>query len=126
MSGPVDGLTAFATRRAGLILLFVTVVTLGALVQIVDPSSGALRLIVDPSIDSMLPEDDAGRRYYDHVRQLFGSDETVLVALVSDDIFTASNLERIARMTRRIEALDGVHHVVSLATALNLRADLRQ
>jgi hydrophobe/amphiphile efflux-3 (HAE3) family protein len=122
MSGPVDRLTAFVTRRAGLVLLLVAAVTLGALAQIVDPSSGSLRLIVDPSIDSMLPEDDAERRYYDHVRRLFGSDETVLVALAADDIFTAPNLERIKRMTQRIEALDGVHHVVSLATALNLRA----
>jgi hydrophobe/amphiphile efflux-3 (HAE3) family protein len=123
MGGSVDALIAFATRRAGLLLVLVAVLTLGAVTQIVDPLSGDLRLIVDPSIDSMLPEDDAGRRYYDHVRQLFGSDETVLVALVSDDIFTASNLERIERMTRRIEALSGVHHVVSLATAVNLRAE---
>jgi len=115
-------LATVTKRRPGLALLLVAAITLVAVTRIADPLTGSLRLVIDPSVDSMLPEDDAAKRYYDRVRRLFGSDETVLVALVSEDIFSEANLERLQRMTRRIDSLSGVHHVVSLATALNLRA----
>jgi len=122
MGARTDALIALVTRRPGWVLFLVAVVTLAAGSRIVDPFSGEFRITVDPAIDSMLPEEDEGRKYYDHVRRLFGSDETVLVALASDDIFSQENLERLQRMTRRIAGLAGVHHVVSLATALNLKA----
>ena len=95
-------------------------VTLLALTGIVDPSSGELRLVIDPSTNRLFPKDDPDREFYEFVRKLFGSDETMLVALSGDDIFTTDQLNRVKRMTERIEALPEVHHVVSLTTALNL------
>ena len=117
----MEAFSAFVTNRAGSILFGILVLTLGALSQIVDFETRELRLEIDPSIESMLPEEDEGRQFYDYIRRLFGSDETVLVALVDDDIFSTANLLRVQRMTRRLEKTDGVHHVVSLANALTLR-----
>ena len=110
------------TRRAGWVLGAVLALTLLAASQIVDFRTGALRLTVDPSVDDMLPEGDEGRRFYDYVRRLFGSDETLVVALAAGDVFTEANLRRIQRLTRRLQEIDGVHHVVSLANALNIRS----
>ncbi|MFQ5698525.1 MAG: MMPL family transporter [Myxococcota bacterium] len=89
---------------------------------IVDLSTGEWHLEVDPSQSRLLPEDDPARLYYQRVRRIFGSDESLVVALAAADVFTRENLERVVRLTRRIEALEGVHHVVSLANALDIRS----
>jgi hydrophobe/amphiphile efflux-3 (HAE3) family protein len=122
MALSIEAISHFATRRAGWLLALVAAITIAGAAQIVDPASGRIRLAVDPSIDAMLPEDDADREYYEHIRLLFGNDETVLVALITDDIFSRENLDRVVRMTKRIEALVAVHHVESLATALDVRS----
>lgn len=103
-----------------LILLGTLALLVGAGVQIVDPRTGAARLTLDASVNRILPEDDPDKLFYDLHRRLFGSDETLLVALAADDLFTRPRLEAIVRMTHRIEAVEGVHHVVSLANALNI------
>jgi hypothetical protein len=101
----------------GLIVL----ATLLAVSQIVDLSSGRLRIRIDPSTNRLLPEDSEDKRFYDFVRRLFGSDETMLVALSHERLFTPGILERVQQMTERFEALPEVHHVVSLTNALNIR-----
>jgi hydrophobe/amphiphile efflux-3 (HAE3) family protein len=118
----VQRLAGIVTRHAAWVLAAVAAVTLLAASRIVDFRTGALLLGVDPSVDDMLPQGDEGRLYYDHVRRLFGSDETLVVALADDDVFTAENLRRIQELTRRLQELEGVHHVVSLANALNIRS----
>jgi hydrophobe/amphiphile efflux-3 (HAE3) family protein len=119
----VNRLASFVTRRAGWVLAVVGAITALAAAQIVDVRTGELRIAFDPSTNALLPKGDEGRRFYDYVRRLFGSDETILVALVDDDVFTAENLRNLQRMGERIQAIDGVHHVVSLSNALNIRAE---
>ena len=114
----MDRLFRVVTERPGAVIAAVAALTLLAFSQIVDFRSGEIRLFVDPSVDSMLPRDDDDRRFYDRARLIFGSDETVMVGLVADDVFTPPRLLAIQRMTTRIESLEGVHHVVSLANAL--------
>jgi predicted RND superfamily exporter protein len=99
----VFGMTAFLTSK------------------LVDFDTGEVRLRLDPSINRLLPDDDEDRAFYEQARLTFGSDETILVTLVADDVFTTDILERVVRMTDRIQILEGVHHVVSLSTALNMR-----
>jgi predicted RND superfamily exporter protein len=118
----IDAISHFATRRAGWLLALVVAITAAGAAQIFDPVTRQVRLTVDPSIDAMLPEHDAGRKYYEHIRRLFGNDETVLIALMTNDVFSRESLDRVVRMTDRVEALKAVHHVVSLATALDVRS----
>ena len=61
----------------------------------------------------LLPEGDASRTFYDRIRRLFGSDETLLIALVSDDVFSTDTLRQIDRLTHRLAQVDGVHHAES-------------
>ena len=93
----IDAISHFATRRAGWLLALVLAITAAGAAQIFDPVTHQLRLTVDPSIDAMLPEDDADRKYYEHIRRLFGSDETVLIALMTDDVFSRESLDRVVR-----------------------------
>jgi predicted RND superfamily exporter protein len=115
-------LLGFVTGRAGSVLVLVLLLTLAAATRIVDVRTGELRIDFDPSTNALLPQEDEGRAFYDRVRRIFGNDETILVALVDDDVFTAANLRSSARISERIAELDGVHHVTSLANALNIRS----
>ncbi len=78
-------------------------------------------LVVDGSQESLLPEGDEGRAFYDYVRKAFGSDESMVVAVSTDDIFTHDSLALIQRIVSKIEKLDGVHHVVAITNAPNVR-----
>jgi len=95
--------------------------TVAAASQLVDFRTGRPLLRIDASADRLLPEGDETRAFYDRVRRLFGSDELLLVALVTDDVFNAETLLHIASLTRAIEAVEGVHHVLSLTNAVNVR-----
>lgn len=91
--------------------------------RIVDLRTGVPRLVLDASIDSMLPVHDEGRLFYNRVRRTFGSDETLLLAIHrKSGIFDATTLAGIQRATEAIELIDGVHHVVSLSNAPVMRA----
>lgn len=115
-------LVAFITGRPGWVLLGIVALVVLSSSRIVDFQTLEPRLAFDPSANGLLPEDDEQRDYYDRIRRLFGSDETLLLALVSDDVFTEDVLRRVKRITERVEELEGVHHVLSLSNALNIRA----
>jgi predicted RND superfamily exporter protein len=111
------------TRYPAWVLAAVALVTVLAAARIVDLRTGEIRVGFDPSTNALLPEADEEREFYDHVRRLFGSDETILVALSSDDVFTADVLGRVQRIAERIEEIEAVHHTVSLGTALDIRGE---
>lgn len=95
--------------------------TLLAVAGIVDPRSGRPRLRIDPALDEMLPADDPARRFYDELLERFGSDDQVVLALESDDLFTPEGLATVVRTSEALARLDGVQRVESLATAIRLR-----
>lgn len=99
-------------------IAFVTVVMAAPLV---DLQHRRLRLEIDMSTNRLLPENQAGRQFYDYVRKAFGSDETMVVAIHADDVFTPDVLSRIAHMTDRLERVEGVHHVVAITNVANVR-----
>jgi predicted RND superfamily exporter protein len=99
------------------------VLCLLAAAAIVDPRTREPRLYLDPSLDSLLPAEDAGRLFYQRIKGLFEGGETVLIALGNEDVFETEPLERVRRISERIEELDSVHHVSSLSTALNIRGE---
>jgi predicted RND superfamily exporter protein len=117
----VTGLFTALGRRAGWVLTLASLLALAAAHQIVDLRTGERRIEIDTSFNRMLPSDDPAKKFYDRVRRIFGSDESMVVALVADDVFQPEHLETVVRLTQRISQLDGVHHVVSLANALNIR-----
>ncbi len=111
----------FISAHPWLVLIFTFGLATLASSQVVDFRTGELRLEIDPSPNRFLPAEDEAKIFYDLVRKVFGSDETLLILLGADDVFTHENLERVARITNRIGVVDGVHHVVSITNVLNIR-----
>lgn len=112
---------SWIARHPGWVLLGVLLTSLAALAGIVDPRTGHVRLRVDPALNEMLPDDDAERRFYESLLERFGSDDNLVVTLHGPALFSREGLERVVRLTERLEALPGVQRVDSLATALRLR-----
>ena len=118
----LDRFSGLVSRSTGLILLLTFLVTVLAAMRIVDPVTGEMHLEIDPSANRLLSGNNEARVFYDRVRRMFGSDETLVITLTSDNIFTADNFRRIDRITQRISALGAVHHVASLTNALDIRS----
>ena len=71
-------------RRPFWALLGVLVVTGLALAGLIDPRTGEPRLRVDPSLAQLRSAGDESHEFYEHARKLFGDDETLLLALLTD------------------------------------------
>ena len=110
----------FVTRHPVLVLVALGLATLVALQGLVDLRTGRPRVEVDPAIDRLLPEGDDERRFYDHARELFGSDQFVLLVLETGDAFSAPALERLRAITETVAHVPGVHRVVSLTSASDI------
>ncbi len=103
-------------------LLPVAALCLLALGGLVDPMTGELRLRIDPALNELLPSDDPSRLYYDELVERFGSDDVLVLALEGDDVFRPSSLRRLEAISRELEGLKGVHHVVSVRNVAQLRS----
>jgi predicted RND superfamily exporter protein len=106
-----------------IVVAAVGLLTAFAAAGVVDPGTGALRLRMDASTASLLPDDDRRAEFYASARQRFGDDDGMLVVLASDDLFTRARLAQVVDVTRRIQALPGVHDVLSLSTAVGVSGD---
>lgn len=119
--GIIDKISALVSRHTAFTLLLTLALSALSLTAIVDPVTGQMRLNIDPSANRLFSENQSAKKYYDKTRQMFGSDETLIITVASDDVFTAGSIDTIKRITIRIEALPAVHHVVSLANAVDIR-----
>ncbi len=95
-------------------------ITLAALQGIVDVRTGEFRLRIDPALDRLLPEGDDERRFYERARKIFGSDEFILLVFEAEDIYQPAWLDRLQRVTSRLETEPDVLRVLSLANALDV------
>src|SRR5262245_53486617 len=110
-------------HRPWRVLGAIACLTLLAAVPLVDLEHRRLRLDVDMSTNRLLPENQPGRTFYDYVRKAFGSDETMVVALSADDVFTHDVLSRIAEMVERLSRVEGVHHVTAITNVSNVKGN---
>jgi predicted RND superfamily exporter protein len=120
--GILEKFAGLVSRSTGIVLLLSAVLTLLAVTRLVDLHTGHIRLEIDPSANRLLSEHNAAKQFYDQARSTFGSDEILVITLTSADVFTRDTLERIERMTTRINAVEAVDHVVSLANAMDIRS----
>lgn len=68
----------------------------------------------------MLPADDPARRFYEELLDRFGSDDVVVIGLISDDLFTRDGLATLERTSEALSRASGVQRVESLATAVRM------
>ncbi|MEN8182726.1 MAG: efflux RND transporter permease subunit, partial [Myxococcota bacterium] len=104
-----------------LTLAMVVILTAISIRGLVDPS-GEVRLRVDPSMESLLPVEGDERELYEYSRKLFGTDESIVVALGAEDVFEPDVLRTVVRLTDRLAEIEGVQGVLSLSTAQTLRS----
>jgi uncharacterized protein len=74
----------------------------------------ALHLRIDSSVKNLYAQDDPNKKYYEEVRTIFGSDDTGVIGLVTENVYTPATLEKIKRITAEVEKVDGVESVQSL------------
>jgi predicted RND superfamily exporter protein len=120
--GFITKIAGLVSRYTGLTLAAILVLTALALTAIIDPFTGQMRLDIDPSANRLFSENMAAKQFYDKTRQLFGSDETLIITVASDAIFTPENVNTIRRITDRISDIDTVRNVLSLSTAVDIRS----
>ncbi|MGE0679743.1 MAG: MMPL family transporter [Candidatus Binatia bacterium] len=80
----------------------------------------------DSSIESLLPQDDPERAYYEQVIQQFGNDEAGIIGLIADDVYTPAVLEKLARITEALQQIPEVQGVRSLANAEDIIQSVAQ
>lgn len=80
----------------------------------------------DSSIESLLPEEDPEKTYYEQVIQQFGNDEAGIIGLIADDVYTPAVLEKLARITEALQQIPEVQGVRSLANAEDIIQSVAQ
>lgn len=95
----------------------------GALALVAIAYGPSSRLEFDRSIENMFAEDDAILVPYQQLKRTFGGDEVVLAAYVDPKLMTPEGMARVAELTAKLAAVDGVENVLSL-TSTPLGADI--
>jgi predicted RND superfamily exporter protein len=82
---------------------------------------------ISASSDSLLIKADPERIYFDQVKEIFGDDQIIIIALVNKgEVFNAETVKKIKRITEKIERLDGVKRVISIANVLNIKGAIEE
>src|SRR5215470_11620460 len=84
----------------------------------------ARQVRIEGSIESILPRHDPAVEYYSGVRAAFGSDDIGVVGVRAPNLFSTATLTKIARVTDRLAAIDGVERVLSLTNTVDPAADV--
>jgi predicted RND superfamily exporter protein len=78
----------------------------------------------DFAAEKLYDQNDPNKQYDDTIRARFGSDDVGIIGIVADDIYAASTLDKIRRLTAASEKVDGVDHVMSLTNIPDYLANL--
>ncbi|MBW1687847.1 MAG: hypothetical protein JRS35_22660, partial [Deltaproteobacteria bacterium] len=70
------------------------------------------------SINNILPEGDPSIVNNEKFEEIFGSDETIVVALETDNVYHNPFLAFLIRLSQELESIEGVRDVHSLAATL--------
>lgn len=104
-------------RRPWLIVAVVAVLSIAALLQLVDFRGQRLRLTVDASLDPLIAPGLPAQPVDDAVRARFGApDDAVLVLLQADDVYSPAALRKLDALTQALAATPGVAEVQSLTS----------
>jgi len=85
----------------------------------------ARHIRIDSSAESILPQRDPEKDYYDEVRRLFGSDDVAVIGLITDNIYTPQVLQKVKRLAEEFRKIPEVKSVVSLTNAPDIVAKVR-
>src|SRR3989344_774606 len=111
----IERIITFGARQR--VATFVLLALLSALA-----ASQIPKIVIDTSYDSLMRAKDPGRVAYDRVVERFGSDNTTIVYLKADDVFTPARLRALERFSVALQDIESVTRVDSLFTVRNIKA----
>jgi predicted RND superfamily exporter protein len=118
-----DKLLELVARRPAFILLLVVAVSIYSAFRLIELPGFTSRLKLDPSTETLLPQDDEDRQIFERVRDTFGDADAVLMSVRLEPMFTPQNMARIDELTQQLRKFPGVKSVFSLGTAPNVLAE---
>ncbi|MDD5584563.1 MAG: MMPL family transporter [Candidatus Omnitrophica bacterium] len=71
----------------------------------------------DTSLSAFVIRNDPDMLYYNKIKELFETDETVVIGFKGDSLFSPEDLTFIKNLSKKIEEIDFVRNVKSLSTA---------
>jgi len=81
----------------------------------------ALRLDIDPTIETLFVKDSAEYKYYREYRDRYGSDHLVVSAMSTTGLFTNDNIRNLGILTEAIGDFAQVESVVSLSNVMDVK-----
>jgi len=81
----------------------------------------AVHLKIDPTVETLFVKNTPEFRFYQKYRNTYGSDQLVLVAMATPDLFTDRNLQKLKFLTGLIGSFDEVERVLSLANVKDMK-----
>jgi len=76
-----------------------------------------LRLQFDTSLSAFIIKNDPDMAYYNKIKGIFETDETVVIGFKAKDTFSKKDLEFIKQLSDKIEDIEHINNVRSLTTA---------
>ena len=74
------------------------------------------RIETDNRIESWIDPSPQAQRHYENLKQTFGSDEFLVIAVSGDDLFSEDSLDLQLDALERLESIEGVVNILSPAT----------
>jgi predicted RND superfamily exporter protein len=127
-AAPAEGVrrvsvAAWLALRPGLSIGIAVMISIVALLQLVDFKTHTIRLSVDASLDPLIAPNLPAQPVDDAVRARFGApDDAVLVLLQAKDVYSADSLRRLDALTQALVATPDVAEVQSLTSVALPRA----
>ena len=81
----------------------------------------ATRISVSTAVRDFFPSTDPEIVALDHIDEIFGGSDYVLIAAKADDVFTPEGLQVLQDITQGIEDIDGVHSVRSVTNMVEVQ-----
>lgn len=86
-------------------------------------ASNARNVEIEPDIKAMLPHDYPDLVDMDAIDEMFGGTDFAMVVVEAEDVLASSTLDRIKKLSRKLERVAGVDRVLSLTTANDIRSE---
>ncbi|MDJ0849485.1 MAG: MMPL family transporter [Myxococcota bacterium] len=113
----------WVVTRPRAVLLAIAAVSTAALAALLELDPPGLRVVLDASEEPLMVRGDPARDVYDHAVRTFGGDDTYVVAMQTEDVFTPDHLAALRRVAEEVLGLPGVRRAESLADIHAYRYD---
>lgn len=110
----MNRLMQFSAGRRGAALVILAVLTAVM-------ATGLPKVTFDTAISLLISDSSPDKRRYDEVTEIFGSDNTTVIYVEDEDLFTPGHIARLRELVDDIAVLDTVERVDSLFSVSNVR-----